>query len=152
MSEEEKIKSFKDLKVYQRSYNACLIVMKELVPKLPDSERYDLKDQLSRASKAIPRLIAEGFAKKHQKAGFQKYIDDAMGESNETQVSICQGKDIYPSYLNIMICDSLISEYDIIGKQLYRLREAWSKFSNLNYLKPNPNIQTGSEDYKPKTN
>ena len=152
MSEEEKIKSFKDLKVYQRSYNACLIVMKELVPKLPDSERYDLKDQLSRSSKAIPRLIAEGFAKKHQKAGFQKYIDDAMGEANETQVSICQGKDIYPSYLNIMICDSLISEYDIIGKQLYRLREAWSKFSNLNYLKPNPNIQTGSEDYKPKTN
>ena len=67
--------------------------MKEIVPRLPDSEKFDLKDQLSRSSKAIPRLIAEGFAKKHQKAGFQKYLDDAMAESNETQVSVCQSKD-----------------------------------------------------------
>src|ERR1043165_1465620 len=111
MGEEEKIKSFKDLKVYQRLYNACLIVMKELVPKLPDSERYDLKDQLSRSSKAIPRLIAEGFAKKHQKAGFQKYLDDSMGESNETVVSICQAKDIYPNHIENNICDNLINEY-----------------------------------------
>jgi len=74
-------------------------------------------------------LIAEGFAKKHQKAGFQKYIDDAMGESNETQVGLSQCKDIYSKYINITLCEKLIKEYDIIGKQLYRLREAWSKFS-----------------------
>lgn len=94
--EKKKITSYKDLEVYERSYNSCLIVMKQIVPKLPDSEKYDLKDQLSRSSKAIPRLIAEGFAKKHQKAGFQKYLDDAMAESNETQVGITQCKDIYP--------------------------------------------------------
>src|SRR2546423_9598830 len=118
--EKEKIKSYKDLKVYQRSYNASLLVMKEIVPKLPDSEKYDLKDQLARSSKAIPRLIAEGYAKKHQKAGFQKYLDDAMGESNETGVSICQSKDIYPTYVENNICEMLITEYDIIGKQLFR--------------------------------
>jgi len=129
MEEKKKIISYKDLEVYQRSYNACLIVMKEIVPKLPDSEKFDLKDQLSRSSKAIPRLIAEGFAKKHQKAGFQKYLDDAMAESNETQVSICQSKDIYSTCVDVGICDQLINEYDIISKQLYRLREAWSNFS-----------------------
>ena len=128
--EKKKIITYKDLEVYQRAYDACLIVMKDIVPKLPESERHDLKDQLSRSSKAVPRLIAEGFAKKHQKAGFQKYLDDAMGESNETGVSLCQGKDIYSKYLNVSICEQLIIEYDIIGKQLYRLREAWSKFSN----------------------
>jgi hypothetical protein len=26
------------------------------------------------------RLIAEGYAKRHQKAGFQKYLDDALAE------------------------------------------------------------------------
>jgi four helix bundle protein len=134
--EKPKIKSYKDLEVFQRSYNASLQVMKEIVPKLPDSEKYDLKDQLSRSSKAIPRLIAEGYAKKHQKAGFQKYLDDAMGESNETGVSVCQSKDIYPNHVDITICEQLVTEYDIIGKQLYRLREAWSKFSNPGNQKP----------------
>jgi len=134
--EKQKIKSYKDLEIYQRAYNACLIVMKDIVPKLPYSEKYDLKDQLSRSSKAIPRLIAEGYAKKHQKAGFQKYLDDAMAESNETGVSVCQSRDIYPNHVDITICEQLITEYDIIGKQLYRLREAWSKFSNPGNQRP----------------
>ena len=124
-----KIISYKDLEVYQRAYDTCLIVMREIVLKLPETEKFDLRDQLSRSSKAIPRLIAEGFAKKHQKAGFQKYLDDAMAESNETQVGVCQSRDIYPKYVDLGICDYLICEYDIIGKQIYRLREAWSKFS-----------------------
>lgn len=134
--EKKKITSYKDLEVYDRSYKACLIVMQEIIPKLPDSEKYDLKDQLSRSSKAVPRLIAEGFAKKHQKAGFQKYLDDAMAESNETQVGICQSKDLYSKFVDTSICDQLIAEYDITGKQLYRLREAWSKFSKPNDARP----------------
>lgn len=128
--EKKKIITYRDLEVYQRAYNACLVVMKDVVPKLPESEKYDLKDQLSRSSKAVPRLIAEGFAKKHQKTGFQKYLDDTMAESNETGVNLCQSKDIYPKNVNVSICEQLINEYDIIGKQLYRLREAWNKFSN----------------------
>ena len=127
--EKKKITTYSDLEVYQRVYDACLLVMKKIIPKLPESEKYDLKDQLSRSSKAVPRLIAEGFAKKHQKAGFQKYLDDAMAESNETGVGLCQSKDIYPNYVELIICEQLISEYDIIGKQLYRLKEAWNKFS-----------------------
>lgn len=124
-----KILSYKDLDVYQRSYKASILVMTKIIPKLPDSEKYDLKDQLSRSSKAIPRLIAEGFAKKHQKAGFQKYLADAMAEANETQVGLCQCKDIYPKYINTELCKNLENEYEIIGKQLYRLEQAWNKFS-----------------------
>lgn len=126
--EKKKITSYKDLDVYQRAYKASILAMTKIVPKLPESEKYDLKDQLSRSSKAVPRLISEGFAKKHQKAGFKKYIDDAMGESNETQVGLCQCRDIYSKYVNINSCEDLIKEYDVIGKQLYRLGEAWNKF------------------------
>lgn len=124
-----KIISYGDLDVYQRSYKSCLLIMAQIVPKLPENEKYDLKDQLSRSSKAIPRLIAEGFAKKHQKAGFQKYLDDAMAETNETQVSLSQCLDIYPKYIDVKLCESLIKEHDIIGKQLYRLKESWNNFS-----------------------
>lgn len=83
------------MEVYRNTYAASVVMIKDLLPKLPDSEKYDLKDQLSRSCKAIPRLIAEGYAKRHQKAGFQKYIDDATGECNETIVGLEQCKDIY---------------------------------------------------------
>lgn len=128
-SRENKITSYRDLDVYQRSYKASILVVTKIVSKLPESEKYDLKDQLSRSSKAVPRLIAEGFAKKHQKAGFQKYLDDALAESNETQVGLCQCQDIYQEYVDTRVCGNLIKEYDIISKQLYRLKEAWNKFS-----------------------
>lgn len=128
MDNKVKITSYRDLDVYQRAYNACLSVMKNIVQKLPAEEKYDLKDQLSRSSKSVPRLIAEGFAKKHQRAGFQKYLDDALGESNETQVGLCQSRDIYYKNIDIKLCDELINEYDIISKQIYRLRESWNKF------------------------
>ncbi len=128
--EKEKIASYKDLKVYQRAYNACLIVMKEIVPKLPASEKYDLGSQLSRSSKAIPRLIAEGYAKKHQIRGFQKYLDDALSESNETQVGLSQCRDIYAKVVDPVLCESLEKEYDIISKQVYRLRQAWCGFTD----------------------
>ncbi|MBM3253293.1 MAG: four helix bundle protein [Candidatus Omnitrophica bacterium] len=124
----EKITSFRDLEVYQNSYSAMLIVMKEIVPKLPNSEKYDLKDQLSRACKSIPRLIAEGYAKRHQKAGFQKYIDDAMSECNEMVVSLSQSRDIYSENINIKLCDELIDTYDKSGRQLYKLGNAWTNF------------------------
>ena len=138
--DKKKIVSYRDLDVFQRSYQAGIKVMKEIIPKLPESEKYDLKDQMSRSSKAVPRLIAEGYAKKHQKAGFQKYIDDAMSESNETQVGLCQSRDIYDKLINLKLCEELISEYDIIGRQLHRLREAWSKFSNPRNNNQNPEM------------
>ena len=81
---------------------------------------------ISRSCKAVPRLIAEGYAKKHQKSGFQKYLDDAMAESNETIVGVEQCKDIYN--INAKLCDSLIDTYDKISRQLYNLSEAWDKF------------------------
>jgi four helix bundle protein len=126
LEEKNKIRSFKDLIVYQNSYKSMLVVMKEIIPNLPESEKFDLKSQLSRSCKAIPRLIAEGYAKRHQKAGFNKYIDDAMGECNETIVSIEQVKDIYG--INIDVCNVLINNYDITGRQLYKLGESWRNF------------------------
>lgn len=125
----KKIRSFQDLDVYQNSYTAMLKVFKDILPKLPPEEKFDLRDQLQRSSKAIPRLIAEGHSKRHQKKGFQKYLDDAMAESNETIVSLCQIRDLYPQFVDIAICNELISSYDIISRQTYNLSIAWSKFT-----------------------
>lgn len=125
----KKIRSFKDLDVYQNSYAAMLKVFKYILPKLPPEEKFDLRDQLQRSSKAIPRLIAEGHSKRHQKKGFQKYLDDALAESNETIVSLLQARDLYQQFVDVDICNELISSYDIISRQTYNLSVAWTKFT-----------------------
>jgi len=135
MDEVKKIVSFSNLEVYQNTYEAMLLTARHILPKLPDHEKYDLRDQISRASKSIPRLIAEGYAKRHQRAGFQKYLDDAMGESNELVVSLSQCKDLYPQQINAVTCKDLIDRYDKVGRQLYRLNIAWHKFKNSNIIR-----------------
>ena len=114
MENKKPIRSFQDLEVYQTAYQAMLEVFRHVLPKLPAEEKYDLLDQLRRSIKAVPRLIAEGHSKRHQKKGFQKYLDDAMAESNETIVSLTQAKDLYSSLVDVKICERLIDIYDKI--------------------------------------
>jgi len=128
MENKKPIRSFHDLEVYQINYQAMREVFKDILPKLPVEEKYDLVDQLRRASKAIPRLTAEGHSKRHQKKGFQKYLDDAMTESNETVVCLTQAKDLYSSLVDIKLCERLIDVYDKISRQCYNLALAWDKF------------------------
>lgn len=125
---EKSIASFRDLDVYKKTYKACIEVMTKIIPNLPDSEKFDLKKQLCSSVKAIPRLIAEGYAKRHQKHGFQKYLDDAMAECNETVVGIEMCRDIFGEYIDAEHCQELVNLYDICGRQLYRSREAWGNF------------------------
>ena len=133
MNDKKAIKSFKDLEVYQNTYRAMLLVHKHILPTLPDSEKFDLKDQLSRSTKATPRLIAEGYGKRHQRAGFQKYLDDAMGECNETVVGLEQSRDLYN--ITEPVLDEVLEIYNVSGRQIYKLREAWNNFKT---QKPNP--------------
>lgn len=126
----KRITCFGDLEVYISSYDGMMRVMKDILSILPHSEKYDLKDQMSRACKAVPRLIAEGYAKRHQKAGFIKYLDDAMVESNEMIVSLCQVKDLYAQKEDIDECVKLIDLYDKITRQLYKLSTAWACFKS----------------------
>ena len=109
-----------------------LVVFKQIIPRLPKEEEYDLKDQLRRSTKGIPRLIGEGHSKRHQKRGFQKYIDDAMTESNETIVSLNQARDLYSEFVDVELCNKLIDCYDKTSRQLYNLALAWDEFNGRN--------------------
>ena len=129
MEDKKPIRSFHDLEVYQINYQAMLDVFKHILPKLPTEEKYDLVDQIRRSTKAVPRLIAEGHSKRHQKKGFQKYLDDAMTESNETMVSLTQAKDLYFSLVDVTICERLIDTYDKVSRQCYNLAIAWDRFN-----------------------
>lgn len=122
----KRIASCRDLEIYQKSYKAAIVVVKQIIPKLPREEKFDSADQLRRSVKSIPRLIAEGYSKKHQPRGFQKYLDDALGESNETIVPLSQARDIYGVEKNL--CCEMIDEYEIISRQIYKLALVWTSF------------------------
>ena len=100
------IRSFYDLDVYQNAYQASITVLTKIIPKLPKEERFDLTNQLRRSAKAVPRLIAEGYSKRHQKKGFQSLLDDAIEESNESMVSLSHVKDAYK--IEVDLCTELI--------------------------------------------
>ncbi len=125
------IKSYRDLRVYQNLYKAQIKVLTEVISKLPKEEKYDLVDQMRRACKAPPALLAEGFAKRYQKRNWQKYLDDCIGECNEmiNHLSVCI--DVYYKYVDKEICKELIDIYDISSKQLYNLRKSWRDFHQL---------------------
>ena len=129
MTEEKKksVSSFYDLEVYRNTYEAMLIVIKKILPKLPKEEKFDLDSQLRRSVKAVPRLIAEAYSKRYQKKGYQSLLDDATEESNETIVSLSQVKDIYD--IEPELCRKLIDVYDKSARQLQNLSLAWSSFS-----------------------
>lgn len=76
------IKSFRDLEVYQESLDLSLEI-EVLVRVFPREEKFLTVDQMRRASRGIPPLIAEGYAKRQFLRTFQKYINDAVGEANE---------------------------------------------------------------------
>lgn len=119
------VRSFLDLNVYQNLYQAMVTIITKVVPKLPSEEKFDLGSQMRRACKAPPALIAEGYAQKHHRKEWQKYLNDAIGECNEMIVHLSCAKDVYPKYVEAQLCQELIKTYDISGKQLYRLAESW---------------------------
>ncbi len=123
------IRSFMDLEVYQTSYQASLEVIKTVLPFIPAEETDDLRDQLRRSSKAVPRLISEGYSKKHQRRGFQKYLDDALTESNETIVSLSHTRDLYATGSGIPLCEKLVETYGSVSRMIYGLRKAWDEFN-----------------------
>lgn len=122
------IRSYRDLRIYQNLYRAMIIVLTKIITKLPPEEKFDLKDQMRRACKAAPALIAEGFAKRYQKKNWQKYIDDTVGECNEMihHLSVCI--DVYANFVDVKLCKEVIEIYDISCAQMYNLKRSWKDF------------------------
>ena len=119
------IQSFKDLKVYQESYGLALEVNKAIL-RLPNSERFDLVDQMRRASKSIPANIAEGYAKRLFEKEFKKYLFSSIGSCNEMVVHISFAKDL--GFWKPDFCEELLKRYDILGKQFTKLLQNWRAY------------------------
>src|SRR6188768_823203 len=83
----KKILRHQDLVVYMKSLEAAMQIF-ELSKTFPKEETYSLTDQVRRSSRSVPANIAEAWRKRRYVAAFVCKLNDAEGESAETQTWI----------------------------------------------------------------
>ncbi len=66
----EQVKSFEDLECWKAAVEVRKFIA-ELIMKLPATEKYDLIDNMKRASRSATRNIAEGYGRFHYKENIQ---------------------------------------------------------------------------------
>ena len=108
--------SYKELKVYEKSYKAAKAVYMKISPKIPKEETYGLKSQMQRAALSIPLNIAEGYGKGDSKKELLRYLYMARGSVNEMLVLIDFAGDI--GYISEEIKENAKETYEEIGRML----------------------------------
>ena len=83
----EKIKSHKELRVYQAAIDAAMTIF-ELTKRFPAEEKYSMVDQMRRSSRSVCANIAEAWRKRRYPAHFVSKLSDSEGEAEETRVWI----------------------------------------------------------------
>lgn len=82
------LKSYKDLKVWQKSYKLVLDIY-QVTKRLPKEEKYSLTSQIRRSALSIPSNIAEGYGRKTTREYIHSlYISYGSICELETQVLI----------------------------------------------------------------
>lgn len=116
------IRSYRDLEVYQRA-KALVVPMHQLADRLPAHERFDLADQMRRASKSTAANIVEGYSHKDTPAKAKQFWRISMGSANEMVEHL--ETVIALEYLPQDACRPYIEEYTVVAKQLNKLINAW---------------------------
>jgi four helix bundle protein len=104
-----KLKSFKDLIVWQVSSELAKDIATKLAPTFPGHERYKLADQIIRSSRSVPSQIAEGFRKSSLKEK-HRFYEIALTSNDETENHMIEARNneyvderSYKSYVNRVI-------------------------------------------------
>ena len=110
-----KTKSFKDLIVWQKSYELVLGIYK-MTGSFPKFEIYGLSQQMRRAAVSIPSNIAEGYGRKH-KTEYNQFLSIAYGSLLELETQFLLAMDLNYISKNQTI-EKLLKE---VGSMLYRM-------------------------------
>lgn len=91
----EKVKSYRDLIVWQRSIQFTNRIY-ELTSDFPDYEKFGLANQLRRAAVSVPSNLAEGSVR--SKKGFARFIMISRGSVAEIETQLLIAKNEAPHY------------------------------------------------------
>lgn len=122
------IRDVEDLRVYRQSLEVLkkVYLLVSLMPRI--SER--LVKQITAAGESVPALIAEGFGKRRSPKEFKRFLEMAMGSSDETVTHAKVIKILAERFprIPIKLCEEIESEYRSISKQINKLITVWSDF------------------------
>jgi four helix bundle protein len=124
----KKILRHQDLIVYRRAIDLAMRIF-EISKRFPKEETYSLTDQVRRSSRSVAANIAEAWRKRRYAAAFVCKLNDAEGESAETQTWIEVA--VRCGYLLRETAKELYSEYDEIISMLVSMEnkpDSWVLF------------------------
>jgi len=122
----EKIRTHKDLKVYQVSFESGMMIF-HMTKKFPKEEMYSLTDQIRRSSRSISGNIGEAFRKRKYPKSFISKLTDAEGEAAEIQLWLDYALEC--GYIEAEIHADFFDKYDHIIAMLVNMStksENWS--------------------------
>jgi four helix bundle protein len=91
-SMENKIRSFRDLRVWQKGIELVGEIYR-ITEKFPKEETYGLSSQMRRAAVSVPSNIAEGFRRKHVKE-HKQFLNISLGSCAELETLIVISKNL----------------------------------------------------------
>lgn len=110
-----KIVRHQELEVYKKAFEAAMRIF-EITKSFPKEETYSLTDQIRRSSRSVCANIAEAWRKRRYEAAFISKINDAEGETAETQTWL--EFSVRCGYLDKEAGRALFVEYDEIISML----------------------------------
>lgn len=113
----EKIKSFKELKVWQKGIEIVKDIYR-ITGIFPKEEMYGLTAQMRRAVISIPSNIAEGFKRYHDKE-YKQFLHIAMGSTAELETQLIIAKEL--GFVRTEETDVLSEKIDHLSKMLSSL-------------------------------
>ena len=108
-------RGFRDLKVYQLSYQLALEIF-QITKNYPKEEQYSLTDQIRRSSRSVPANIAEAWRKRKYPKSFVSKLTDSLAEESETEVWLEFSKDL--KYIIEEKYKYFIEKYDEVARML----------------------------------
>lgn len=125
MEGEGKIKSVRELKVYQKAFEAAMEVY-NLSKGFPKEELYSLTDQVRRASRSVCTNLSEGWRKRRYKAVFLNKLTDSEQEAAETQTWLEFA--LHCKYIDENVFQKLDGEYEHIFAMLSNMEKKADAF------------------------
>ena len=108
--------SYRDLDIYKMSYSLAIKVHKMTLA-LPKYEMYEQGSQVRRSTKSIKDNIVEGYGQKRYKQEFIRFLLFAHASCDEAVLPLIMIDEIHFESKGLT---DLISEYEILGRKIYK--------------------------------
>ena len=117
MVNSQKIRNFKDLKIWQESVELVEKIYK-ITKEFPKEELYSIVNQIRRSAVSLPSNIAEGFMRYHNKE-FKQFLFIALASSAELETQLIISNKL--KYITEQKLDELSESIDKLNRMIMTL-------------------------------